>query len=64
MMKLFFREGQKKDPVESKKNPVGVTLVITGSNSDADNDKLVKDLEAKGVKAVVTKSPVLGVFDL
>ena len=60
-MKNFFRITQKKPKNEENKN---VTLVVTGVSSENSKKELEKQLNDKGVKAVVTDSPVLGVFDL
>ena len=39
-------------------------LVVTGTCSENDKKALEADLKAKGVNAVVTTNPVLGVFDI
>jgi len=41
-----------------------VKLVVSGSSSPERLKELEEQLEKKGVKAVVTKEPILGVFDL
>ena len=41
-----------------------VKLVVSGSSSDKGLKDLEEKLEKKGIKAVVTKEPILGVFDL
>ena len=39
-------------------------LVVTGSCTSESNKNLEADLKKKGVNAVVTSNPVLGVFDI
>ena len=60
-MKNFFRITQKKPNKDEGKN---VRLVVTGVSSDNSRKELERQLNDKGVKAVVTDNPVLGVFDL
>jgi hypothetical protein len=57
-LKLNFRTSKEKDGKSD------VTLVVTGQTSDKGKEELEKKLATKGIKAVVTSEPVLGVFDL
>lgn len=41
-----------------------VKLIVTGMCKESCKDKLLEDCKAKGVKAIVTDAPVLGVFDI
>jgi len=41
-----------------------VKLVVSGTSSEKGLKELEEKLEKKGIKAVVTKEPILGVFDL
>ena len=58
---MWFRKKKKKDDEAKFKD---VRLVVTGNCGADCHKKLREDLKKKGVKAVVTSSPVLGVFDL
>ena len=57
----MFHIKKKEDKEPDNKN---VRLIVTGQCGDVCKEQLKKDLKEKGVKAVVTSSPVLGVFDL
>ncbi len=59
-MKIPFRIKKEKNK-DCKNN---VKLVVSGSSSPERLNELEEQLEKKGVKAVVTKEPILGVFDL
>ncbi len=59
-MNIPFRT--KKEKNENCSN--NVKLVVSGSSSDKGLKDLEDKLEKKGIKAVVTKEPILGVFDL
>ena len=50
-----------KEKVYEHKN---TRLVVTGTCSANDKKALEEDLKKKGVNAVVTTNPVLGVFDI
>jgi len=41
-----------------------IKLIVSGSSSPERLKELEEQLEKKGIKAVVTKEPILGVFDL
>ena len=41
-----------------------VKLIVTGVCKESDKNQIIKDCKDKGVKAVVTSAPVLGVFDI
>lgn len=58
---MWFRKNKKKDEEIKNKN---VRLVVTGNCGSDCHKKLREDLKKEGVKAVITSSPVLGVFDL
>jgi hypothetical protein len=59
-MQIKFRT--KKEPENHVQQ--GVKLVVTGVTNDEKKKLLQQELEKKGIKAVVTSEPVLGVFDL
>jgi len=59
-MNIPFRTKKEK----SKDCLNNVKLVVSGSSSPERLKELEEQLEKKGVKAVVTKEPILGVFDL
>ena len=59
-MKIFMRE--KKEKPKLTKNDV--KLVVVGKSSDKEKNDLETRLEKKGIKTVVSDSPVLGVFNL
>jgi len=59
-MKIPFRT--KKEKTKDCLN--NVKLVVSGTSSDKGLKELEEKLEEKGIKAVVTKEPILGVFDL
>jgi len=57
---MFNKKKEKKNEGKFK----NVRLIVTGTCSDSCQKQLRDDLKKKGVKAVITSSPVLGVFDL
>jgi len=57
-MRIFSRSPKPLDPEDH------VKLIVTGVCKDTCKEKLKADCKAKGVKAVVTDVPVLGVFDI
>jgi len=59
-MKIPFRTKKEKNKDCSN----NVKLVVSGTSNPTALKELEKKLEEKGVKAVVTKEPILGVFDL
>jgi len=59
-MHIPFRT-KKEKPKDCLNN---VKLVVSGTSSDKGLKELELKLEEKGIKAVVTKEPILGVFDL
>ena len=59
-MNIPFRTKKEKD----KDCANNVKLIVSGSSSPERLKELEEQLEKKGVKAVVTKEPILGVFDL
>ncbi len=59
-MKIPFRIKKEKD----KDCLNNVKLIVSGTSSPEKLKELEEQLEKKGIKAVVTKEPILGVFDL
>ncbi len=59
-MNITFRTKKEKS-IDGLNN---VKLVVSGSSSPERLKALEEELEKKGIKAVVTKEPILGVFDL
>jgi len=57
-----MRNPFKKDKEEHKHK--NVRLIVTGVCKENDMKNLEKQMESKGVKAVVTSIPVLGQFDI
>jgi len=56
-----------KNPFRKDKEPFkhkNVRLIVTGVCKEHDKEDLCKQMEAQGVKAVVTSVPVLGQFDI